>query len=86
MIAELLHKFEQAVMFTLKKARLNPTDIELVIRTGGSSLIPAVKTILDQQFPDKVVEHDPFTSVAAGLAVADYFGYGIQVETTFTNE
>jgi hypothetical chaperone protein len=25
-----------------------------------------------------VVEHDPFTSVAAGLAIADYYGYGDQ--------
>jgi hypothetical chaperone protein len=48
----------------------------LVLRTGGSSLIPAVKEILDNQFPGKVVEHDPFTSVAAGLAIADYFNYG----------
>jgi hypothetical chaperone protein len=50
-------------------------DIDLVIRTGGSSLIPAVKDILDNKFFGKVVEHDPFTSVAAGLAMADYYGY-----------
>jgi len=41
--------------------------IDLVLRTGGSSLIPAVKDILENQFAGKVVEHDPFTSVAAGL-------------------
>ena len=48
-------------------------DIDLVLRTGGSSLIPAVKEILDNQFRGKVVEHDPFTSVAAGLAIANYY-------------
>ena len=47
-------------------------DIQLVIRTGGSSLIPAVKNILSELFPQKVIEHDPFTSVAAGLAIAEY--------------
>ena len=51
-------------------------DIQLVIRTGGSSLIPAVKRILENQFPGKVVEHDPFTSVAAGLAIAEFQGLG----------
>jgi hypothetical chaperone protein len=25
------------------------------------------------------VEHDPFTSVAAGLAIADYYGYGSDI-------
>jgi hypothetical chaperone protein len=26
-------------------------------------------------FPGKVAMHDPFTSVAGGLAIADYYGY-----------
>ena len=47
-----------------------------MLRPGGSSLIPAVKDILDNQFAGKVVKHDPFTSVAAGLAIADFYGYG----------
>jgi len=34
-----------------------------------------VRKLLEQRFTDKVVEHDPFTSVAAGLAIADYHGY-----------
>jgi hypothetical chaperone protein len=60
---------------TLASAGLAPDAIDLVLRTGGSSLIPAVKRILEERFPERVVEHDPFTSVAAGLAIADYFGY-----------
>ena len=40
------------------------------------SLILAVKDILENQFLGKVVEHEPFSTVAAGVAVADYFGYG----------
>jgi hypothetical chaperone protein len=75
MISELLFEFEQAITAVLEKASSQPGDIDLVIRTGGSSLIPAVKDILDNQFRGKVVEHDPFTSVAAGLAIADYYRY-----------
>jgi hypothetical chaperone protein len=35
----------------------------------------AVRQLLEGLFPDKVTEHDPFTSVAGGLAIADYHGY-----------
>jgi hypothetical chaperone protein len=61
---------------TLNKANLTNKDIDIVLRTGGSSLIPAVRDILENQFGEKVVEHDPFTSVASGLAIADFFDYG----------
>jgi len=47
------------------------------VSTGGSSLIPAVRRSLDAHFPGKVVEHDPFTSVAAGLAIAEYENKGL---------
>jgi hypothetical chaperone protein len=75
MISDLLFEFEQAITVVLQKANCRADDIDLVIRTGGSSLIPAVKDILDNQFGGKVVEHDPFTSVAAGLAIANYYQY-----------
>ena len=76
MISDLLFELEQAIILILGKVNLRATDIDLVLRTGGSSLIPAVTDILNNQFLGKVVEHDPFTSVAAGLAIADYYGYG----------
>ncbi|GJM13116.1 MAG: hypothetical protein DHS20C12_15190 [Pseudohongiella sp.] len=76
MIADLLDKFSQSISDLLQRVELSSSDIDLVIRTGGSSLIPAVKRILETQFPGKVIEHDPFTSVAAGLAIADYEGLG----------
>lgn len=71
-IADQLALFARAVEQSLSRAGMRPSDISLVLRTGGSCLIPAVTRILEQQFPSKVVEHDPFTSVAAGLAIADY--------------
>ncbi len=73
MISDLLFEFEQGITQILEKANCVSDDIDLVIRTGGSSLIPAVKEILENQFRGKVVEHDPFTSVAAGLAIANYY-------------
>ena len=76
MIGDLLDKFSQSISDLLQRVKLESSDIDLVIRTGGSSLIPAVKRILEARFPGKVIEHDPFTSVAAGLAIADYQGLG----------
>jgi len=75
-IQELLDKFQRAISDLLNRAGLQSHEIQLVIRTGGSSLIPAVKRILDEQFAGKVVEHDPFSSVAAGLAIAEYRNLG----------
>lgn len=75
MISDLLFEFEQGIKEVLKRAHCVSDDIDLVLRTGGSSLIPAIKEILDNQFRGKVVEHDPFTSVAAGLAIANYYQY-----------
>ena len=65
----------------LSRVHLQRADVSLVIRTGGSSLIVAVKTLLESMFPDKVAAHDPFTSVAGGLAIANYFGYAFDWES-----
>lgn len=75
-IADQLASFERAINEMLERAGIHAEQVELVIRTGGSSLIPAVRNILDRLFPEKVIEHDPFTSVAAGLAIAEYRGLG----------
>tara|TARA_Y100001960_G_scaffold123812_1_gene132015 strand:- start:1381 stop:1911 length:531 start_codon:yes stop_codon:yes gene_type:complete len=72
LISDLLNQVNFAVQETLEKANLVPSDIDIVLRTGGSSLIPAVHRMLDERFTGRVVDHDPFTSVAAGLAIADY--------------
>ncbi|MFK7914366.1 MAG: Hsp70 family protein [Pseudomonadales bacterium] len=72
MISGLLVRFDDALEESLQRAGLAAADIDIVLRTGGSSLIPAVRARLEERFPDKVVEHDPFTSVASGLAIANY--------------
>lgn len=75
LIADLLEQVRRGIEDTLVKADVSDRAVDLVLRTGGSSLIPAVKGILEDRFGGRVVEHDPFTSVAAGLAVADYYKF-----------
>jgi len=65
----------------IARVGLQRSDITTVIRTGGSSLIVAVKNLLETMFPAKVAMHDPFTSVAGGLAIADYYGYAFDWAT-----
>ncbi len=61
---------KETVLRTLNSAGLTIDDIDIVVRTGGSSLVPVFEQMLIEMFgKDKVTEFDPFTSVAAGLAL-----------------
>jgi hypothetical chaperone protein len=77
-MTDMLLRIENVTEEVLHRSGRGRADIDIVIRTGGSSQIAAVKTLLEEQFPGKVTEHDPFTSVAAGLASANYHGYESQ--------
>lgn len=81
-INPLLDRFGGAIDAVMSDSGLASGDIDLVVRTGGSSLIPAVRRILEERFPGKVVEHDPFTSVAEGLAIAEYKSLGTKLAET----
>ncbi len=72
LIGDLLGQAERALDETVALAGLDHGDVDIVLCTGGSSLIPAVRRILEDRFCGRVVEHDPFTSVAAGLAIANF--------------
>jgi hypothetical chaperone protein len=51
-------------------AGLKPADIDLVLTTGGTSLIPAIRQMLQERFgEDRIRQRDTFTSVATGLAI-----------------
>lgn len=65
-----LRQLRASIATVLAKANILPAQVDVVIRTGGSSEIVAVRNLLDDLFPGKVVGHDPFTSVACGLAIA----------------
>jgi hypothetical chaperone protein len=75
MMSGMLEQIRTLIERLLATAGVKDADIDLVIRTGGSSQIVAVRSILEDRFPGKVSEHDPFTSVAAGLAIASFHGY-----------
>jgi hypothetical chaperone protein len=70
-----LHSLGAQLDGVLAASGVNADEVDVVARTGGSSQIVAVKNLLESKFPGRVVEHDPFTSVAAGLAIASFHGY-----------
>jgi hypothetical chaperone protein len=64
---------EACIDRALAQADLKPADIDVVLRTGGSSRIPRFVKMLAEKFgADKVQEMDVFTGVASGLAIAAY--------------
>jgi hypothetical chaperone protein len=71
-LAEVMARLGQLIHQVLGEAAVSVAAIDLVVRTGGSSQIVAVAKLLEEFFPGKVTEHDPFTSVAGGLAIANY--------------
>lgn len=51
-------------------AGIKASDLDLVLTTGGTSLIPAIRSMLDDRFgAEKLKARDTFTSVATGLAI-----------------
>jgi len=75
MLVEAMSTLSNMIVDVLTHASLKYSDIDVVIRTGGSSQMVAVENLLETHFPGKVRAHDPFTSVAGGLAIANYFDY-----------
>jgi hypothetical chaperone protein len=70
-IGQRLRNINKEMDRTLHAAGLTAQDIDVVIRTGGSSLIPAVQKMLERKFgADKVNKQEVFTSVVQGLARA----------------
>jgi hypothetical chaperone protein len=64
---------EQCVERALAAASLRASDVDVVLRTGGSSRVPRFVRMLAEKFgTHKLQEMDVFTGVASGLAVAAY--------------
>lgn len=54
----------------LAKADVTAKDVDAIFMTGGSSFVPAVRRIFEQQFPRVPISAgQEFTSVAEGLAL-----------------
>lgn len=61
---------EQHLLDTVNRSGLRPEQIDIVVRTGGSALIPVFYEMLGRHFGEaKVRSIDTFSSVTAGLGV-----------------
>lgn len=66
-----VREVERCIDRVLATAQLTAADIDVVLRTGGSSRIPRFVRMLEDKFAgDKLQEMDVFTGVASGLAIA----------------
>jgi hypothetical chaperone protein len=63
-------QIEQVLLETVQASGLEPTQIEAVVKTGGSSNIPLFTEMLARTFGSKKLKQsDAFSSVTAGLAI-----------------
>ena len=74
-LVPVLARTRECVDTVLARACVAQGEIDVVIRTGGTSEIVAVRGLLEELFPQRVEGHDPFTSVACGLAIANFHGH-----------
>lgn len=71
MIGPYIAKIEETIQQVLEKGKIKNEKTDRVICTGGSSQIPLVQKMLQENFgPEKIVFHDLFTGVGTGLAWA----------------
>jgi len=70
-----LIQIDRALDALFIESKLKPADIDVVVATGGSSLLPCVQQLLFDKYGKKNVQfHDIFSGVGAGLALADQLG------------
>ncbi len=66
----ILERMLASIIEAEKNAGIKAQDLDFVLTTGGTCLVPAVQTMLKQRFgAEKLRSRDTFTSVATGLAV-----------------
>jgi hypothetical chaperone protein len=69
LIAKPMEAVREAVLRALEIAGIGPQDVNLVLRTGGSSSIPAFMRMLEEIFDPSVIQERPvYTTVVRGLA------------------
>lgn len=70
LIAPIMDEMTEEMVRTLDKSRISLDNINKVILTGGSSLVPAVRNKIVTLFGEhKIISIDTFNSVVAGLAI-----------------
>lgn len=79
LIATELATVEREIRQVLAEAGLRPEQLQVVLRTGGTSLVPAFVELLERLFsPEKVQPLEPLTSVVGGMAVVAQEGEGLR--------
>jgi hypothetical chaperone protein len=74
-ISEELDQIARCVDSLLDSSGVVPRDVDMVFLTGGSSFVPAVKSIFETRFGKKRIRGgNEFTSVARGLALKAMMG------------
>jgi hypothetical chaperone protein len=69
-ISEELGQIARCVDSLLSSTGILPKDVDMVFLTGGSSFVPAVRSIFETRFGEKRIRGgNEFTSVARGLAL-----------------
>jgi hypothetical protein len=73
MIAKDLDEIVHSIHQVIRDAHLTPHDIDVVLRTGGSSLVPVIRQLLASIFGEsKMRSVDPLISVTGGFAIVAY--------------
>ena len=68
-------RIQDVLLDTVKASGLEPSQIDAVVKTGGSSNIPVFSEFLSEIFdPKRLISSDVFNSVTAGLAIRAYQG------------
>lgn len=76
-ISDEIYDVDEGIKEMLNESPLRPSQVDVVLRTGGSSAIPIFVSLLEKYFGNgKIQEIDPFISVVGGLAVMAYEGSG----------
>jgi hypothetical chaperone protein len=66
----LLREADSGLIEVVSTAGVSEDEVREVVCTGGSSAVPAARALLERRFPQaRLRDADPFTSVAAGLAL-----------------
>ena len=65
-----LEQMMSSIIEAEQAAQIRPSEVDCVLTTGGTSLIPAVSKMLEERYsPERLLRRDTFTSVATGLAI-----------------
>lgn len=79
LIAPEVQKVEDGIWQALAEANVKPEEIDVVLRTGGSSLVPAFVRMLSSIFgEDKLQELDSLISVVGGLGIIAHEDRGMR--------